>query len=148
MRVDEALAEISRLFLDTAPVVYFVEENPEFFPAVSLIFGQIEDGTLVGITAPITLAECLVIPYRDGDVARQQAFVELLTNTENIEFAEIGQQTGQVAAGLRARYNLQLLDSLQIAMAVKAGCEAFLTNDRQLQRVTELRIVLVNELEV
>jgi hypothetical protein len=28
MRISDALAGISRLFLDTAPVIYFVERNP------------------------------------------------------------------------------------------------------------------------
>jgi hypothetical protein len=30
MKVEEALRGVKRLFLDTAPVVYFVEQNPEF----------------------------------------------------------------------------------------------------------------------
>ncbi|EDZ92548.1 MAG: PIN domain-containing protein [Limnospira sp. PMC 1291.21] len=49
---------------------------------------------------------------------------------------------------LRARYNLQLPDSLQIATALDAGCEAFLTNDLQLRRITELKIIVISQLEV
>lgn len=30
MRINSALLGVSRLFLDPAPVVYFVEENPYF----------------------------------------------------------------------------------------------------------------------
>jgi predicted nucleic acid-binding protein len=43
---------------------------------------------------------------------------------------------------------LKLPDALQIATALVAGCEAFLTNDVQLSRVTKLKIILVSELEV
>ena len=123
MRVVEALSGVSRLFLDTSPVVYFVEENPDFLPIVSIIFEQIEHAALVGIAAPVTLAECLVVPCRTGDVDGQREFVELLTNTENIEFVDIGQQVGQRAGELRAKYNLQLPDSLQIATALDVGCK-------------------------
>ncbi|HIK12625.1 MAG TPA: PIN domain-containing protein [Oscillatoriaceae cyanobacterium M33_DOE_052] len=70
-----------------------------------------------------------------------------ITNTENIKFVEIGPSAGQLAGELRARYNLQLPDALQIATALVAGCEAFLTNDVQLKRITELKILLVSELE-
>lgn len=48
MRINSALLGESRLFLDTAPVVYFVEENPYFSPLVSPIFNQIENGFLIG----------------------------------------------------------------------------------------------------
>jgi hypothetical protein len=30
MKIEQALKGVKRLFLDTAPVVYFVEQNPEF----------------------------------------------------------------------------------------------------------------------
>jgi predicted nucleic acid-binding protein len=46
------------------------------------------------------------------------------------------------------RYNLQLPDALQIATAISSGCDAFLTNDAALQRVIELRILVVSELEL
>jgi predicted nucleic acid-binding protein len=41
-----------------------------------------------------------------------------------------------------------LTDALQIAVALEAGCEAFLTNDRTLKRVTELRVLVLDELEL
>lgn len=43
--------------------------------------------------------------------------------------------------------NLQLPDALQVAAAIIAGCEAFLTNDAALKRVTKLRVLVVCELE-
>jgi predicted nucleic acid-binding protein len=46
------------------------------------------------------------------------------------------------------RYNLQLPDAVQVATDLTAGCEAFLTNDRALKRVTKLRILVVGELVV
>jgi predicted nucleic acid-binding protein len=38
--------------------------------------------------------------------------------------------------------------ALQIAIALEVGCEAFLTNDVQLKRVTELKVLVVVELEL
>lgn len=42
---------------------------------------------------------------------------------------------------------MQLPDALQVAVALERGCEAFLTNDRRLARVTELRVLVLDELE-
>lgn len=50
-------------------------------------------------------------------------------------------------ADIRARYRLQLPEAFQIATALDAGCQAFLTNDAQLKRIAELKILLVSELE-
>jgi predicted nucleic acid-binding protein len=50
------------------------------------------------------------------------------------------------AAELRARYRLKLADALQLALALQAGCEAFLTNDLALRRVAELRVLVLDDL--
>lgn len=52
------------------------------------------------------------------------------------------------AAQIRARYNLQLPDAFQIAVALAAECEAFFTNDNVFRRVTELTVLLLDELEI
>jgi predicted nucleic acid-binding protein len=52
------------------------------------------------------------------------------------------------AANLRAQYNLRIPDALQIAASLNSECQAFLTNDPILMRVTELRVLVLNELEL
>jgi predicted nucleic acid-binding protein len=52
------------------------------------------------------------------------------------------------AARLRARYNLRTPDALHVATAINAGCQAFLTNDNTLKRVTELSILILDDLEI
>lgn len=49
------------------------------------------------------------------------------------------------AAQIRARYNLQLPDAFQIAFALAAGCEAFLTNDVIFKRIKELQVLVLND---
>jgi predicted nucleic acid-binding protein len=147
VKVSDALRGVTRLFLDTAPVIYYVEENPAYLDVVTAIFDSIDDGAVVGITSPVTLAECLVMPYRLGLVKAQQDFVELIVLGTNVDFVAIDHATAVEAARLRAAYNLTLPDALQVATAISAGCEAFLTNDTALQRVAELRVIVVSQLE-
>jgi predicted nucleic acid-binding protein len=54
----------------------------------------------------------------------------------------------RTAAEVRARYSLKLPDAFQIATAIAANCQVLLTNDAQLKRVTELRVLVLSELEV
>lgn len=146
MQIEAALAGVSRLFLDTAPVIYFVERNPQFVAIVDPIFGRLDDN-ITAVASPVTLAECLVGPQRLGLADLEQAFVDVILG-ENATFIPIDGEIAREAARIRVRYNLQLPDALQIAVALTTGCEAFLTNDTALQRVGELQILVLGDLEV
>ena len=139
---------MSRLFLDTAPVIYYIERNPQYWAVVSHMFRVADAAGITFITSPITLAECLIMPYRRGLSRLQQDFTELITNGEQTVFVPISAAVGQQAAELRAEYSFTLPDALQVAVALTAGCEAFLTNDHQLTRVTQLSALVIDELTV
>ncbi|MBC6476292.1 MAG: PIN domain-containing protein [Hormoscilla sp. GM102CHS1] len=143
MSIDESIQSITRLFLDTAPVIYLVEQNTQYLVLVRAVFQCIREGSPIAVTSPVTLAECLVHPYTRGDM--QQNFIQLITNTKNIDFVSINQNIALQAAELRARYNLSLTDAFQVAVALATNCESFLTNDAMLKRVTELQILVLND---
>ncbi|MCC5627794.1 type II toxin-antitoxin system VapC family toxin [Nostoc sphaeroides CHAB 2801] len=145
MKISDALANVSRLFLDTAPVIYFVERNPQFVDLVDPIFERLSTD-ITAVASGITLSECLVGAIRLGLADLEQAFVDVLQQ-EQVVFVEINAAIAREAARIRVRYNLQLPDALQVAAAIIAGCEAFLTNDAALKRVMELRVLVVCELE-
>jgi predicted nucleic acid-binding protein len=77
----------------------------------------------------------------------EQAYL-ILFDQESIVFVDINLTIACEAARIRFRYNLQLADSLQIATAIAAHCDAFLTNDAQLKRVSELKVLVISELTV
>lgn len=147
MTIEESLQGVTRLFLDSAPVIYAVEKNLRYLLLVRAIFNRIEDGLLIGVTSPVTLAECLVRPYRLGQTELQQDFIELITDTDNLVLVPINQDMALQAAQLRARHNLELPDAFQVTAALAAGCEALLTNDVTFRRVTELRVLVLDDLD-
>jgi predicted nucleic acid-binding protein len=146
VKITDSLEGVRRLFLDTAPVIYFVEQHPKYFAAVREVFKLLQNSFLVGVASPITLAECLVRPYSLGQTQLQQNFIELLTDNNNIEFVLIDKQNVILeAAQIRGRYNIQLPDAFQIAVALAARCDVFLTNDAILKRITELRVLVLED---
>lgn len=142
----ESLARATRIFIDTAPVIYFIEQHPRYLPLVQPVFDRIDAGALALVTSPVTLAECLVLPLRHGQADVVEMFTELLTRGPFTEFVVVDQPVGALAAELRVRCNLHLPDALQAAVAVLTGCDAFLTNDPILKRVTELNVVVLDDL--
>ncbi len=128
-KITESLAGITRIFLDTAPVLYFVEKNARYLARVQPVFDRVDIGTLTAVTSPITLAECLVHPYRLGPAQLRQDFFDLIVLGSSTTFVPLTAAHADRAAELRARYNLTLADALQMATALTVRCEAFLTND-------------------
>lgn len=147
MKLAEQLESLRQVFLDTAPVIYFVEKNPEFSAKIQPIFSKLDEGTLTAVVSPITLPECLVLPYKIPNPDIAQIFSDLLVNSGSVLFYPIDEVIADKAADLRARYNLTLTDALQLAVALQSQCDAFLTNDTDLKRVTEIPIIVLSETE-
>jgi len=148
MKLDDALTRVIELGFDTAPVIYFVEAHPRYDMLVTEIFQRVAAGALHGVTSVITLTEVLIHPLRQGDIRLSDKYRTLLLNSSNFETRSIDATIADQAADLRARYGLRTPDALQIATALAAGCDAFLTNDARLQRVTELRVLVLDEIEL
>jgi hypothetical protein len=66
-KLDEALAGVARLGLDTSPVIYFVEAHSRYDPVVTEVFRLVANGAIVGYTSVITLTEVLIQPLRQGN---------------------------------------------------------------------------------
>jgi len=146
MRIEEALTGVSRLFLDTAPVIYFVEQNPQFVEQVDPIFDRLES-EITAVVGAVAVAERLVGTLRLGLTDLEQVYLNVL-DREDVVFVESTLAIAREAARVRFQYNLQLPDALQVAAAIASGCQAFLTNDAQLKRIPNLRVVIISELEV
>ena len=47
MKLDDALAGVNRLGVDTSPIIYFVEAHPGYDPLVTAIFKRIDDAAIL-----------------------------------------------------------------------------------------------------
>jgi predicted nucleic acid-binding protein len=148
MRLHDALAGVSRLAFDTAPIIYFIEANARYDALVTAIFERVVRGEIEGLTSVITLTEVLVHPAQQGNQALRDDYTDLLLHSEHFRTVPIDAVAAARAADLRARYQFRTPDALQIAAALTAGCDAFLTNDARLQRATEVRVLLLDQLEL
>ncbi|NET02425.1 MAG: type II toxin-antitoxin system VapC family toxin [Sphaerospermopsis sp. SIO1G1] len=148
MNISESLQGVTRIFLDTAPIIYFVEANLQYLESVRYIFNQVENGDLIGVTSSVTLAECLVYPYRLGQIKLAEKFINTILYSNHMIFTTNNHPNIAInAAKIRARYNLQLPDAFQISFAINTECEAFITNDLTFKRITELRILVLNDFQ-
>jgi predicted nucleic acid-binding protein len=148
VKLDQALLGVTLLGLDTSPAIYYIEAHPRYDALVTRVFDRIGAGDLEGITSVVTLTETLTRPLILKNVALQQAYRDLLLRNRPIRTLAVDQATAARAADLRAHYGLRTPDAWQLAVALAEGCQAFLTNDLHLKRVTNLRILVLDELEL
>jgi predicted nucleic acid-binding protein len=108
----------------------------------------VDSGTIRGFASVVTLTEVLTQPIRFGNTSLEISYRNLLLQSRNFALISIDPAIAEQAADLRARYNVRTPDALQIAAALNIGCDAFLMNDAGLKRVTELRIIVLDEIEL
>ena len=148
MSLNSTLQGVKIIFLDTAPIIYFIENHPQFSDIVEVFIEQLDQGNIQGIISPVTIAECLVNPLKNKDQKLQQDFVDFMLRQKSIRLKETDVNISIKAAQITANYNLKLPDALQVATAIIAGCDSFLTNDKKLSRISELQILVISDFVV
>lgn len=143
MKISTALKGVSRLGIETAPFIYFVERHPTYLPKVRDIFRQIDQGKFEGVSSMITLVEVLTQPLKMGNSTLEMEYRNILMRSRHFSLLPISVGIAERAAQLRAHYNLKTPDALQVSAAIDAQCDAFLTNDLGLKRVQEINVLLI-----
>ena len=134
------------VFLDTAPLIYFIEGNSQYHNLLFKIFDLNDKGGFSFITSSITLLEVLVKPLKEGksDIANQ--YRNILTKAPGIEVLDVTSSTSEIAAYLRAKYSFRTPDAIQLATSIEAGADYFLTNDNRIKVVTEIPVITIGEI--
>ncbi|MFN6480986.1 type II toxin-antitoxin system VapC family toxin [Nostoc sp. DedQUE07] len=134
--------------LDTAPLIYFIEENPNYLDVTDAFFEAMFRGEFSLVTSVLTITEVLVYPLRQGNIALAQQYREILFNSQGLTTIEVFPDIAENAAQLRANYNLRTPDAIQMATAIRRGASFFLTNDARLPSLPALTVLVLDQLIV
>jgi predicted nucleic acid-binding protein len=132
--------------IDTAPLIYYIEEHPTYLETLDPFFDSIARGEIFAVTSILSLLETLVIPIRKSDALLTQKYHEILLDTEGLLTVELSQVVAEEAAKLRAFHSIHTPDSIQMATAIIENASFFLTNDKGLPSLPNLKILVVDEL--
>ncbi|AUT02520.1 VapC toxin family PIN domain ribonuclease [Nostoc sp. CENA543] len=134
-----------RIYIDTVTIIYAVEQTPIYGMLLNPLWNNLQTGNLEVFTSELTLMETLVVPMRNSDTFLINAYERLLQSPQ-IQLVPISQAILKEAARLRAiTPSLRTPDAIHLATATALGCTQFLTNDRQLRTVSNLFIVILDE---
>src|SRR5689334_18166283 len=125
-----------RVYLDTALIIYLVEAVT---PYVTTVEVRLSNPDTYQVCSDLSWLECRVKPMREGDI-------DLLADYDDyfdMNAREVMPLTREVidhATALRARYGFKTPDAIHLAAAIVGQCDTFLTNDRRLNKCSEIKV--------
>jgi len=118
--------------------------HPKFGPLARQVVHRFSPGEARAFTSVVTLTEVLPKPVAAGNEALAGKFLDFLSHTRNLDLIEITTGIAEQAGRLRAKYRaLRAADAIQVAAAIRAGSDTFISNDQRLKQVNELRVLLL-----
>jgi predicted nucleic acid-binding protein len=133
------------VFLDTAPLIYFIEKNVRYYDIVKPVISQIDALETQGITSTITLLEVLVHPLRHGNKTLANTYRTILLSSRGFQTYEISHAISEKAAQIRAKHALRTPDAIQLATATLHKTDYFLTNDPALKKLKTMRVLVLDD---
>lgn len=133
--------------VDTTLFIYFIERNPTYVDIARAFFQVVDRGECKAVTSVISLLKVLVVPYRNSDMDLVRQYKDILFDTESLSTVLLSPVIAEAAARLRASYTLRTPDSIQMATAIIEKASFFLTNDKQLPSLPNLKKLMVDDLK-
>ena len=133
------LAAGDLVVVDSAPLIYLLDDHPACAPLFAGLFEAYECGALRIAISTVAIAEVLAGPFKHGQDVLAKRYEKTLAG---FEVVPVSQEIAVTAARLRAGSGLRLPDALQAATAVEIGAAALVTHDRDFSRLAGLRVIL------
>jgi predicted nucleic acid-binding protein len=135
-----------KFFIDTAPLIYFIEGNKKYQEVLDRFFKSNQQGLSILYSSVLTLTELLVHPMKLNREDLVQKYELILTQSQYFELIPLDVEIAKLASKLRVKYGLKTPDAIQIATSIQVGCDFFLTNDLGLRKVTEVKVIIMDNL--
>lgn len=141
VRFRERLERARLVHLDARVLALHLLGRPPYPELTRLLFDGLRSGDVTGQTSAISLYQLLVEPFRRGrdDLAHRAG--DDLTAFRGLEIVEVDGRIARQAAEVRARLGGRAERALQLATALAADAELYLTQDSGLRRVAGIEVL-------
>ncbi len=105
MKIEQALEDVQLLYVDSAPLIYFIESYEPFSGKIRRIFQAVDQNKLQISSSVITLVEVLNKPIFHNDTLMIGTWRDFFFQTSGIHLLPVDAEISLRAASLRAAYN-------------------------------------------
>ncbi len=134
------------VYFDSNFFIYFLSQRGKYYEAAKPIMRACDEGQFIGVTGHLAMSEVLVHPYRQQspeEIARVKA---LFAREGFLEIVGHDEKTFDLAAQIRARHGLKLIDALHYATALNAGCRFLISNHTDFKASNTIEVVRLDSL--
>ncbi len=128
----------ARVTVDSAPLIYFLENHRIHARRFEPLFASNAAGTLEIVISSIAVAEVLAGPLKAGNEALADRYRRVLAEWQIVS---VDAELAALAARLRAGHGLRLPDAIHAATALSTDSAALVTHDRDFTGLKGLRII-------
>ena len=127
---------------DTSVFIYLFEDHPVYARKAARALNALKKDTQ-GVFSALGMIEILTGPKKKGRADLAAEYEYHLRNFPNLLIVGLNEKVVWIASDLRAKYNIGTPDAIHLATAIDVGAEKFITNDKALKKVREIRVVLL-----
>lgn len=147
MGIEEVLKLHTHWVIDTAPIIYYIEEHPKYLPLVDQIFPRLSGGSnsIYAFSSILTLTEVLSHPLRQNNQDLAKHYRDFLLHSRNFVLFPVEEIIAERAAEIRAQYQCRAPDAIQLATGLEHNATLFITNDKRLKNFPDLTILVLDD---
>ena len=146
MTLEEELDLARSVFVDTAPIIYYIQGHSGYGPLSKKAFEHLRRRRIPAHTSVLTLTEVLVKPVQVDNLELAKIFSDFIKSSFYLKLSQIDTVIAERAGHLRGRHSfLKAMDALQIACAISLGSDIFLTNDEKLRQTPDIKILILKD---
>jgi predicted nucleic acid-binding protein len=144
--MNDALADISRLYLDSNALIYFVEREDAIQRKVGGAIALALNSGRPVVVSEIGVAECLHGAYKRRSAELEARYLEIFGDIALFERTPIDGDRLRAAARLGAQKGLKLVDAVHFLAAMETECDVFLTGDNRMRSSHGIKVVAIGSL--
>jgi predicted nucleic acid-binding protein len=129
--------------IDSVTFIYHFERSAAYFPLTQPLFLAVLRGEISAITSVVTLAEVTVLPLRQQKEGIARSYESAILHFPHLQVTNVSRRTAHIAARLRAEFRLTAPDALQVATSIQHNATAFVTNDKQMRRLSGMLDIVI-----
>jgi predicted nucleic acid-binding protein len=134
------MAPAARAYIDTNVFIYFMEFDDVHNRAAREWISAFQNNGTEIVTSRLTFLECIYGPAKVDNRALVDLYRAMLVESAAVRLVEIAHDILESAAFQGGRLGLKLPDAIHYFTALHAGCDLFLSDDRQFKPSRSMRV--------
>ena len=144
--MNDALADFSRLYIDSNVLIYFVEREDAIQRKVGDAIARAINRGRPLVVSEIGVAECLYGAYKMQSSELEARYLEIFADIALFETVPVDGERLRAAARLGAQKGLKLVDAVHFLAAMETECDVFLTGDNRIRSSHGINVLALDTL--